>query len=116
MTQVNVKTTKDVKVVSMKEEEQNRFADINTANNGGGYHQPKYEALFSDGTFIIVSDSSCGDFGKRIYISVEKNGKIWRGKYNSMNSPVEISNNIPKKFGIYFDAAGLSYYYKYIVE
>lgn len=106
----------NLEIIALKKEEQNRFADINTANNGGGYSQPKYEVSFNDGTVIIIDDTSCGDFGKRIYISVEKDGEIWRGKYNSMNSPIKIFNNIPKKFGIYFDAAGLSYYYKYIVE
>ena len=116
MTQVNVKNMMNVEIIALKKEEQNRFADINTANNGGGYSQPKYEVSFNDGTVIIIDDTSCGDFGKRIYISVEKDGEIWRGKYNSMNSPTIIKNNIPKKFGIYFDAAGLSYYYKYIVE
>lgn len=51
----------------LKVEEQNRFFDSRKSCNGGGYHQPLIDFKFN-GIEGYISDSSCGDFGERIYI------------------------------------------------
>lgn len=47
--------------------EQNPFADLRKANNGGGYAQPRIDFTFK-GVKGFISDTSCGDFGDRVEI------------------------------------------------
>lgn len=50
--------------------------DSERCNNGGGYWQFHGQAIVK-GFRVYVEDSSCGDFGKRIYFGVEtKKGKV----------------------------------------
>lgn len=60
----------------------------NTANNGGGYWQ------FSGGIVVDlngqlvaveVDDTSCGDFGSRVYFSVAADGFCWRFSDGTMD-------------------------------
>lgn len=49
--------------------------DENKSNNGGSYYQPTHEISWSDpgGNFTLtIEDTSCGDFGARIYVQLDK--------------------------------------------
>lgn len=66
-----------MKILNYKKEEMNPFVDSRYSNNGGGYSQPLYRYEIQQGlrTHIIeVEDSSCGEFGDRITISID--GKV----------------------------------------
>lgn len=43
--------------------------DPNLCCDGGSYYQPVTEIEFSDGSVMVIDDTSCGDFGSRIYVS-----------------------------------------------
>lgn len=54
--------------------------EADRCNNGGSYYQPTGGALFSvGGQFVAVEidDSSCGDFGSRLYISIDTGTHNW---------------------------------------
>lgn len=54
--------------------------DADRCNNGGSYYQPTGGALFSvDGQPVAVEidDSSCGDFGSRMFVSIEADVYKW---------------------------------------
>ena len=54
--------------------------DSDRCNNGGSYYQPTGGALFSvGGQFVAVEidDTSCGDFGSRVYVSIEADTHKW---------------------------------------
>ena len=66
----------------------NPHYDPDTANNGGGYWQ------FSGGIFVDlngqlvtvdVDDTSCGDFGSRVYFAVTADGFCWRFSDGTMD-------------------------------
>ena len=57
-------------VTNIKEENMNESYDPEMSNNGGGYYQPTIEVDFSDGVQIVICDTSCGEFGTRIGVSM----------------------------------------------
>ncbi len=60
--------------------ETNPFAGPEKACNGGGYSQPSGGAtFFINGQHITVeiNDSSCGDFGSRVYYCVKSKDHVW---------------------------------------
>lgn len=62
--------------------------DPDTANNGGGYWQFSGGILAEiNGQLVTVEidDSSCGDFGSRIYVDVIADGFCWRYVDGSMD-------------------------------
>lgn len=48
--------------------ETNPFANLDVANNGGGYSQPAIYLLVGDNVWYI-EDTSCGDFGTRVFVA-----------------------------------------------
>lgn len=53
--------------------ETNPYANAESANNGGGYSQPEGGCVLEingDLLSVEVSDTSCGDFGSRIYAEI----------------------------------------------
>lgn len=79
--------------------EQNQFFDKNTQNNGGGYHQPllTFKGKYNNCPLgVIISDTSCGDFGTRYNVAVAFNNKTYEYYYNSMNNDIEEYGNIPQ--------------------
>lgn len=69
--------------------ETNPFANLEKANNGGGYSQPCGGAsvLLRSGKYLIVNyyDYSCGDFGTRKEISFEIDDIIYSAIYGTMD-------------------------------
>lgn len=66
--------------------EQNRFANAQTCNNGGGYFQPLLliDATLDGGDWkAIISDTSCGDFGSEVSIDIERGGVVYSCYYGS---------------------------------
>jgi len=57
-------------IVNIKEENMNEHYNPEKSNNGGGYYQPTIEVDFNDGVQIIIEDTSCGEFGTRISVSM----------------------------------------------
>ena len=75
-------------IVSAWGAQTNPHYDPDTANNGGGYWQ------FSGGIVVDlngqlvtvdVDDTSCGDFGSRVYFSVTADGFCWRFSDGTMD-------------------------------
>jgi hypothetical protein len=68
--------------------ETNGFADPATANNGGGYSQPKIVVRW-DCWRIEITDLSCGDFGSRYTAraqdlrTVETQSAYWGSMYRA---------------------------------
>lgn len=54
-------------MIILNEKELNDFVNPDTANNGGGYHQPAVDFMFN-GKKGYFEDTSCGDFGKRYFV------------------------------------------------
>ena len=80
-------------IVSAWGAQTNPHYDPDTANNGGGYWQ------FSGGIVvdlngqlvtIDVDDTSCGDFGSRVYFSVTADGFCWRFSDASIDTPDDV--------------------------
>ena len=67
-------------IKSIVSHETNEFANPRFANNGGGYSQPEYKVEFSDGEIFKIQDTSCGDFGSRVFVE----GRGRRAYYGSM--------------------------------
>ena len=79
-----------------------------TANNGGGYWQ------FSGGLVadlngqlvtVEIDDSSCGDFGSRIFVDVVADGFCWRYVDGSMDdasidAPEEVADILASASGV----------------
>ena len=62
--------------------------DADRCNNGGSYYQPTGGALFSVGGQLVaveVDDSSCGDFGSRVYISIDTVTHNWSWTTGTMD-------------------------------
>ena len=54
--------------------------EADRCNNGGSYYQPTGGALFSVGGQLVaveIDDSSCGDFGSRVSVSIEADAHKW---------------------------------------
>lgn len=75
-------------IVSAWGAQTNPHYDPDTSNNGGGYWQ------FSGGIVVDlngqlvtvdVDDTSCGDFGSRVYFSVTADGFCWRFSDGTMD-------------------------------
>ena len=94
----------------------NPVYDPDTANNGGGYWQ------FAGGILadvngrpvtVEVDDTSCGDFGDRVYVDVLVDGYHWRYAGGSMDdasidAPEEIDDVLASISGVLgVDAGGL---------
>lgn len=58
--------------------------DPRFSNNGGSYYQPTYKVTFEDGSHITIEDTSCGDFGDRIFVEAVLSGKVYAAYYGSM--------------------------------
>lgn len=79
--------------------ELNSFVDVNKANNGGGYSQPQitYSGYFNNRSIIVViTDTSCGEFGTRYNVNVEYKNKQYHYYYDSVNNYIEEYGNIPQ--------------------
>lgn len=77
-------------LISFWGEETNSFANSATANNGGGYSQPSGGMLveLENGEHITVTvdDMSCGEFGSRIFWSMEcSDGREFGGCFGTMS-------------------------------
>lgn len=90
--------------------------DPDTANNGGGYWQFAGGILADISGHLItveVDDTSCGDFGSRVYIDVIADGYHWRYAGGSMDdasidAPEEIDDVLASISGVLgVDAGGL---------
>lgn len=80
----------DAWLISFWGEETNSFANSATANNGGGYSQPSGGMLveLENGEHITVTvdDMSCGEFGSRIFWSMEcSDGREFGGCFGTMS-------------------------------
>ncbi len=60
------KNTMSAEIISW--EETNSFYDPDKSNNGGGYSQPKITLCWNHWN-IVIKDTSCGDFGDRIFVT-----------------------------------------------
>lgn len=63
--------------------------DPDTANNGGGYWQFAGGILADISGHLVtveVDDTSCGDFGARVYVDVIADGYHWRYADGSMDN------------------------------
>ena len=90
--------------------------DPDTANNGGGYWQFAGGILADISGHLVtveVDDTSCGDFGARVYIDVLADGYHWRYADGSMDdasidAPEEIDDVLASISGVLgVDASGL---------
>lgn len=62
--------------------------EADRCNNGGSYYQPTGGALFSvGGQFVAVEidDTSCGDFGSRLSVSIETGTHNWSWTTGTMD-------------------------------
>lgn len=78
-------------------QELNSFVDVDKANNGGGYSQPKitYSGYFNNRSIVVtITDTSCGEFGSRYSVEVYYKNTVTKYYYNSMNNHVEEYGNI----------------------
>ena len=74
------------------------------SNNGGSYCQPTYKVLFSDGTYIVLSDDSCGDFGTDINVRVSfPDGTMQECHYGSMLCDGQEYSTISQRGLFYFE-------------
>lgn len=88
-----------------------------TANNGGGYWQFNGGAMFSaeNGQFIIVEvvDTSCGDFGTRIWYDIaiqdDKKALEWHVNVGSMDdASIDSQETIDAVFAAIANALNIS--------
>jgi hypothetical protein len=63
-----------MRIINISEEEQNEFYDSERCHNGGGYHQPRITVDFDDGGRVVISDTSCGEFGSRVDVAYTRDG------------------------------------------
>jgi hypothetical protein len=80
-------------------QELNSFVDVNKANNGGGYAQPKitYSGYFNNRSIVVtITDTSCGEFGSRYSVDVEYKNKCYKYYYSSVGNCIEEYGNIPQ--------------------
>lgn len=82
--------------------------DSDTANNGGGYWQ------FAGGLMaeingqlvaVEVDDTSCGDFGSRVYVAIIADGYHWRYADGTMDdasidAPEEVADILDSASGV----------------
>lgn len=62
--------------------------DSALCNNGGSYYQPTGGALFSIGgqpVSVEIDDSSCGEFGSRVYVSIDTGTHNWSWTTGTMD-------------------------------
>ena len=71
---------KEIEINLIKDKNVNQFYDPARMNNGGGYYQPckKYEIILPSGKklYFEYNDTSCGDFGARIFIGLYDTDKM----------------------------------------
>lgn len=87
-----------MKIVSILAHEQNDCANSQTCHNGGGYFQPIYTIVLDNGATVVISDTSCGEFGSRIsvsYINGDGNQSM-EAYYGSMIPYREWKSDIPE--------------------
>jgi hypothetical protein len=75
-------------IVSAWGAQTNPHYDPDTANNGGGYWQflgGIVVALNGQLVTVEVDDTSCGDFGSRVYFSVTADGFFWHFSDGTMD-------------------------------
>jgi len=87
-----------MKIISIIEKEQNDYANLRTCHNGGGYFQPLYTITLDNGAVVVISDTSCGDFGSRISASYTPAGAdepTEYCEYGTMLRYDERDSNIP---------------------
>ena len=82
----------------IKKEQTNPFYDKGRSNNGGGYYQPRYEFQFGDWKGVY-DNTSCGDFGSRLSISVENGTLVYSASWGSMDG-VDHYSDFPEKFPV----------------
>ena len=87
-----------MKIINITTIEQNDCAEQRTCHNGGGYHQPLHTIKLDNGATIIISDTSCGDFGSRICASYTPDGAdkpMYSCYYGSMERRDNWESDIP---------------------
>lgn len=86
-------------IVSAWGAQTNPHCNLDTANNGGGYWQFSggVVADLNNGQLVTVEvdDTSCGDFGSRVYFSVTADGFCWRFSDGTMDdASVDTSEDV----------------------
>ena len=79
-----------------------------TSNNGGGYWQFAGGIVTEiNGQLVVVEadDTSCGDFGSRVYVDIIADGYHWRYSDGTMNdasidTPEEVAGIISSASGV----------------
>lgn len=82
--------------------------DATLSNNGGSYYQPCGGALLRIGeqyVVVTVDDMSCGDFGSRVFVSVECDTHTWAFAFGSMDDAAIDSEK--ELEGIWLSAGGV---------
>lgn len=62
--------------------------DVAYSSNGGSYYQPRGGALLRIGEKNVVvelDDTSCGDFGSRIFVTIECDTHKWEFAFGTMD-------------------------------
>ena len=86
-----------IRIRNYKKKETNPYANPRFANNGGGYSQPVITGIFNDGAHFIIEDTSCGDFGRRIYIKVSSSRGVFKAYFGEMLQEVEQYTNFSRQ-------------------
>jgi len=92
----------EIKILSQKSTEQNKFYNSAKSNNGGGYSQPYKVTIFEyegEQYKFVYNSTSCGDFGSRFTKTLYKddvviaelevdqvsNDDIWKSSFHKSN-------------------------------
>lgn len=79
-------TVNPITVVSFWGDAPKYVAEFN--NNGGSYYQPHGGALLRIGeqdVVVNIDDTSCGDFGSRIFVNIECDTHKWVFTFGTMD-------------------------------
>lgn len=79
-------TVNPITVVSFWSDAPKYVAEFN--NNGGSYYQPHGGALLHVGeknVVVEIDDTSCGDFGSRIFVTIECDTHKWEFAFGTMD-------------------------------
>ena len=107
-----IKMREALEMLGYEFNESNMYANLETANNGGGYSQPEgwmIARIFGRYAMIKYSNTSCGDFGSREYLEVISGSDDFQFNFGSMdddsNEMYRIEDFINTKKGQAFEKA-----------
>lgn len=69
--------------------------DVAYSSNGGSYYQPHGGALLHVGNqdvVVNIDDTSCGDFGSRVFVTIECDTHKWEFAFGTMDDASINSN------------------------